>query len=312
MKNAYIKKRFSRSSLAIIESSNAIIEEYMEQGYDLTLRQIYYQHVARDSFPEDRKFKWTGSKWVRDPKGTKNADPNYKWLGSIINDARLAGLIDWKAIVDRTRNFKSLSHWESPADILRSAAESYGIDTRIDQHDYVEVWVEKDALVGVIEQACDPLDVGYMSCRGFVSQSEMHAAALRFIKKEWLQEGAFLIHLGDHDPSGIDMTRDIQDRLKMFGSSVEVERIALTMDQIDEYQPPPNPAKTTDSRYASYRDVYGDDSWELDALDPRVLTELITRSVGSHTQDEKRRKRIREQERDRKKIMKLAITWEGK
>lgn len=264
----------------------------MEQGYDLTLRQLFYQHVSRDIIA--------------------NRQGEYKRLGSVINDARLAGLIDWNSITDRTRNYESLPHWNSPAEVLQSAAESYAIDTRIDQHDYVEVWVEKDALVGVIEKACDPLDVGYLSCRGFVSQSEMWIAAQRFIVREHKRrrrQDTFLIHLGDHDPSGIDMSRDIQDRLEIFGSSVQVERIALTMEQIEEYQPPPNPAKTTDSRYDSYKEIFGGDSWELDALDPRILTELITISVGSHTQDDKRRKQIRQQEKDRKEIERLADNW---
>jgi len=293
MKISYINKTFRKSSLALIKQANEIIEEYAQEGYDLTLRQLYYQFVARDIIA--------------------NKMTEYKRLGSVINDARLAGLINWDSIIDRTRNYESLSHWNSPADIIQSAADSYAIDTRADQGEYIEVWVEKDALVGVIEQACDPLDVGYLSCRGFVSQSEMWVAAQRFIIHEHRhRQDTFLIHLGDHDPSGIDMTRDIQDRLRIFGSSVEVERIALTMEQIEEYQPPPNPAKTTDSRYESYRRVFGDDSWELDALDPRVLTEIIAISVGNHTQSAKRSKQIKKQEFDRKKIKELADNWQSK
>lgn len=290
MKHEYVTKTFRQSSLALIEQANEIIEEYQVEGYDLTLRQLYYQFVARDIIA--------------------NRQTEYKRLGSIINDARLAGLVDWESIVDRTRTYEKLSHWSSPADILRSAAQSYAIDTRADQDDYLEVWVEKDALVGVIEKACTPLDVGYLSCRGYVSQSAMWRAAERFIDAE-SDSGTVLIHLGDHDPSGIDMTRDIQDRLQMFGSSVEVIRIALNMDQVDQYQPPPNPAKTTDSRYDSYILEHGDESWELDALDPRVLVDLITEVVEGHTDLDKREDLIEEQEKDRKRITKLAANWKG-
>lgn len=92
-----------------------------------------------------------------------------------------------------------------------------------------------------------------------------------------------MIHLGDHDPSGIDMTRDNFKRLSMFaGREVTVERIALNWDQVEEYDPPPNPAKMTDSRYEGYRSAYGDDSWELDALDPRVIQQLIVEHVEAH------------------------------
>ena len=83
-----------------------------------------------------------------------------------------------------------------------------------------------------------------------------------------------IIHLGDHDPSGIDMTRDIQERLQMFGADVYVKRVALTMNQIGTYNPPPNPAKITDSRASKYIDEYGNESWELDALEPQVITDL--------------------------------------
>ena len=288
MKRRYVSKNFRPTSLALIEQANEIIEEYQADDYDLTLRQLYYQFVARDIIP--------------------NRQSEYKKLGSVVNDARLAGLIDWESIVDRTRTFESLPHWNSPAEILRGAARGYRIDTREDQDEYVEVWVEKDALVGVIEKACNPLDVGYLSCRGYVSQSAMWRAAQRFREAESQYETT-LIHLGDHDPSGIDMTRDIQDRLRMFGSSVEVIRIALNMDQVEEYGPPPNPAKTTDSRYDGYILDYGEESWELDALDPRVLVDLITEEVLIHTKKRLRQLLIERQERERAEIQKIADDW---
>jgi len=288
MKRRYIDKNFQNSSMAIIEQANEIIEEYSADGYDLTLRQLYYQFVARGQIA--------------------NSQREYKRLGSVINDARMAGLVDWNSIVDRTRNFERLSSWDSPADILRSAAAGYHIDLRSDQDEYIEVWVEKDALVGVVEKACKPLDVGYLSCRGYVSQSVMWRAAQRFIEQESYYETT-LIHLGDHDPSGIDMTRDIQDRLGMFGASVEVKRIALTMEQIEELQPPPNPAKTTDSRYESYIAEYGDESWELDALDPRYLVELITEAVEDHMNEDLFDDRKGKMESERKEIEKLAYNY---
>lgn len=288
MKRRYIDKSFRKPSLALIEQANEIIEAYQADGYDLTLRQLYYQFVARDIIP--------------------NRQSEYSRLGSVINDARLAGMIDWNSIVDRTRSYESLGHWDSPADILRSAANSYHIDLRSDQDEYLEVWVEKDALVGVIEKACTPLDVGYLSCRGYVSQSAMWRAAERFKDAE-IQYETTLIHLGDHDPSGIDMTRDIQDRLEMFGSIVVVKRIALNMDQIEEHQPPPNPAKTTDSRYESYIAEYGDESWELDALDPRILVDLITETVEQYTQQDLFDAQEAIQEAQRKEIRNIADEW---
>lgn len=293
MKHAYCYTNFQAKTLKVIDTANNIIEEYQAEGYDLTLRQLYYQFVARDIIP--------------------NKQTEYKKLGSVINDARLSGLIDWNSIVDRTRKHEANSHWDSPADIITDSAEAYSIDTRADQDNYLEVWVEKDALVGVIERACEPLDIGYLSCRGYVSQSAMWRAATRFRKQELNGKPyTTILHLGDHDPSGIDMTRDIQERLAMFGSAVHVERIALSMEQVEKYRPPPNPAKTTDSRYESYISEYGEESWELDALDPRVLTELITSQAADFTQEDKREFLIEKQEKERQEIQEIAGNWTNK
>ena len=113
----------------------------------------------------------------------------------------------------------------------------------------------------------------------------MYEAACRIqrqIENEGKQE-AFIIHLGDHDPSGIDMTRDIQERMDLFGADVTVDRIALTWEQIELYNPPTNPTKLTDSRATGYIKEYGYDCWELDALEPRVIEQLIIDTVMNLT-----------------------------
>lgn len=256
----YVAKRFGQATLAVIETADAICQEYADQGYDLTLRQLYYQFVARGLLV--------------------NAQTEYKRLGSIVNDARLAGLIDWNHVTDRTRNLRDLAHWDAPEDIISASASQYRTDRWDDQPYRVEVWVEKDALTGVISRSATALDVPWFSCRGYTSQSEVWGAAMRHRRHERNGQKVVVIHLGDHDPSGIDMTRDITDRLALFGAHTEVKRIALNMNQVDAYDPPPNPAKLTDSRAAGYIDRYGSSSWELDALDPGVLDALINSTVS--------------------------------
>lgn len=260
----YKEIRFQKKSLDLIELVNQVVDEYSAQGYELTLRQVYYQLVARGYIP--------------------NNERSYKNVGSLINDGRLAGLIDWHSVTDRTRNLRKESHWDNPADVIASARYSYNLDKWKGQPNYVEVWVEKDALVDIVGQACSPLDTPYFSCRGYTSQSEMWSAAQRFIRQEQ-REKRIIIHLGDHDPSGIDMTRDIQERLELFGADVFVKRVALTMNQIQTYNPPPNPAKITDSRASKYIDQFGDESWELDALEPKVITDLIKKQVIMYRDD---------------------------
>lgn len=257
-KRRYKDIRFHSKSLETIERVNSIVEEYEAQGFELTLRQVYYQLVARGFIP--------------------NNERSYKNLGSLINDGRLAGLIDWYAIVDRTRNLRGNSHWENPESVIDSARYSYMLDRWENQPNYVEVWVEKDALIGIVSQICRELDVPHFSCRGYTSQSEMWSAAQRFIRQSH-RESRTIIHLGDHDPSGIDMTRDIQERLDMFGADVFVKRVALTMEQIEIFNPPPNPTKLTDARASGYIEEYGHECWELDALEPKVITSLIRDEV---------------------------------
>ena len=126
----YKKINFKQSSLDLIKLVNEVINEYSAQGYELTLRQAYYQLVARGYIP--------------------NNERSYKNIGSLINDGRLAGLIDWNAITDRTRNLRGNTHWDTPVDVIYSAKYSYLLNKWKDQPNYVEVWVEKDALVDVV------------------------------------------------------------------------------------------------------------------------------------------------------------------
>lgn len=270
-KICYTPKNFNRSSQEKIDICNVIINEYAAQGFDLTLRQLYYQLVSRDYIPNN----------IRE----------YKNLGNLVNDARLAGQIDWNRIVDRTRNLQRLPTWDSPADIIKSAAYSYRIDLWEGQEYQPEVWIEKNALIGVIGPVCERLRIPYFACVGYTSQSEMWSAAQRLRSYITVDNRIPVIfHLGDHDPSGIDMTRDIQERLDLFigtdmamrrsrFSGVQIERLALNIDQINQYNPPPNPAKLTDSRSTVYIRDFGYESWELDALDPATISNLIETAV---------------------------------
>ncbi len=258
-KIVYVPRQFAADTLALVERCNAIIAEYTAQGFVLTLRQLYYQLVSRDVI--------------------RNRQTEYKRLGGIVSDARLAGLIDWLAIEDRTRDLRQQPHWDGPSSIVQACAEQFRIDMWKGQQWRPEVWIEKDALTGVIEGVCNTWGVPYFSCRGYTSQSEMWVAAQRLKGHTRRGQKPVVLHFGDHDPSGKDMTRDIVDRLELFMGGVPVNRLALNMEQVREFNPPPNPAKTTDSRYAAYIAEFGDESWELDALEPAVISGLIEAAV---------------------------------
>ena len=287
-KIAYKDKNFSPSSLSVIEQANEIIDEYVADGLKLTLRQLYYQFVSRDLIA--------------------NKQSEYKRLGSIINDARMAGLVDWDSIEDRTRNLRSDSHWDDPGDIMKSVVSSFRLDRWEGQQYRVEVWIEKEALIGVIASICSELDVPYFACKGYVSASEMWNASQRF-KYIFTAQKPVIIHLGDHDPSGIDMTRDIDDRQNLFEGSAIINRIALNFDQVEKYNPPPNPAKLSDSRASGYIAKYGAYSWELDALEPRTMRNLISDTIAQYRDNETHQNRL-ELENEYKSILrKVEANW---
>ncbi len=287
----YVPKRFEGSSKRVIDQANAIIAEYSKQGYQLTLRQLYYQFVSRDYLP--------------------NTIKSYKRLGSIINDARLAGLIDWDAIEDRTRSLRGIPHLLKPGDAIARAAHSFYMDKWVGQKFRPEVWIEKEALAGVIERICCELDIPFLSCKGYTSQSEMWASAMR-LKRLADDHGQtpVILHFGDHDPSGIDMSRDIADRLRIFMGGLELKRLALNMPQIKQYKPPANPAKSTDSRYMDYQRKFGDESWELDALEPTVLAGLVRGAVESLLEKEKFDAIVKQETKHRLLLNKASDKWD--
>ena len=335
----YTPKNFRADALAIIDRARQICDDYRAQGYDLTLRQIYYQFVARG--------------WL------ENKQTEYKRLGNILNDARLAGKLDWTAVVDRTRNLMALPHFNDPSDFIHRMVRRFNHDLWKDQPNRVEVWVEKDALVGILQSVCPNQDVAFFSCRGYTSSTEIWGAAQRIGAYMAAGQEVVILHLGDHDPSGMDMTRDIEDRMRLFlkkdetrahtawlreqmddgklpyfqenaseewkaewrekireacapreWAGFEVRRIALTEEQIDQYNPPPNPAKQTDARWQSYVAETGyTDSWELDALEPTVLADLIRDEIDSERDGDLWDAAVEAELEHQKLLKKVAKRW---
>ena len=293
MKEFFKEWNAKPESLAVVDTANDIIREYRTDGYTLTLRQLYYQFVSRDLI--------------------ENSINSYKNLGKIITNGRMAGLISWDAIEDRNREHNDFWVSEDPTDEISRLPYGIRFDQWERQDSYVEVWVEKDALVSVIEQACNPYRVPYMACKGYLSASEAYRAGKRFKYQAERGKNCVLIHLGDHDPSGIDMTRDNDDRIELFSDHnfVDVRRIALNMNQVHEYNPPPNPAKITDSRAKEYIKRYGRESWELDALEPKVIKRLIQDEIDQLIDDDIWRD-VTEQEKEvQNDLIKLADNWEA-
>lgn len=291
MREQFINKRFRQSSLNLIQASLRITNAYSDAGYSMSLRQLYYRLVATDVIP--------------------NTVRSYKNLGNLISNARLAGLMDWDIIEDRTRGRRGQSHWNSPKSMMETAANLYHIDKWQNQDCRIEVWVEKEALIGVLERACYKYDVDYFACKGYVSQSEQWAAGKRLHRYNRENQRVVVIHLGDHDPSGLDMTRDNDDRLSMFSyyGNIEIKRIALNWDQIEQYDPPPDPAKITDTRFANYCSEFGEESWELDALEPDVIVKLIEDQIIEYRDPDKWKVMIKKEVEEKELLKRINKNW---
>jgi len=291
MKICYREQKFQAKTKIVIDQANEIIDQYMAQGYRLTLRQLHYQFVSRN---------WR--------ENTMNA---YKNLSSILSDGRYAGLIDWDAIEDRGRPVHTQSHWTSPASILSGAANGYAIDKWRDQEYRPEVWIEKEALIGVIEPTCKEWDLSYFACKGYSSSSSAHDAAMRMKAYSDAGQVPVILYLGDMDPSGEDMTRDVANRMDDFGVDVKVRRLGLTMAQVERYRPPPQFAKKSDARAAKYIEKNGNSCWELDALTTDVLARLVDDEVSSLVDVDRWNDAIDRQEADRAQLLDLSKNWQA-
>jgi hypothetical protein len=261
MKIEFVPRRFRSKTLAIVEKCNAILDAYAKQGFDMTVRQLFYQLVKSNEIA--------------------NNQPEYDRLDDVVANARLAGLIDWDHIVDRTRSLHSLSTWTDPSQILGDVAQLYRVDKWEGQAFRPEVWIEKEALAGVFERVANEMEVPLFSCRGYTSWSSLYATWRRFNSYLNNNQTPYILHFGDHDPSGLDMTRDIMDRYSKFGRIPKLKRLALNIEQVEAYRPPPNFCKFTDSRARTYIRTYGPESWELDALQPDVLAGIVRSEIRS-------------------------------
>lgn len=291
MKICYREQKFQAKTMEVIEQADAIINEYMRQGYKLTLRQLHYQFVSRN--------------WQ------ENTEKAYKKLSRTLSDARYAGLLDWDAIEDRGRPVHRHPHWDSPADILEAVASQYAVDKWATQYYRPEVWIEKDALTGVIEPTCRKLDLAYFACKGYSSTSCAHDAAIRMKNYTSNGQAPVILYLGDLDPSGEDMTRDVADRMYDFGVDVQIKRLALSMEQVKRYSPPPQMVKKNDVRAAKYIEKNGNSCWELDALGTDVLAGLVENAVLSLRDDEAWYKAAERQAAGREQLLDLSKNWKA-
>lgn len=180
----------------IIANIVAIVNRYRQQGLTLTLRQLHYQLVTRNQIV--------------------NHDSAYKKLGNILDDCRYAGVIDWNAIEDRGRVPYIPYSADDIADGFNDLKYSYRLDRQQGQKNYIELWSEKDALSGILRRVTEEFHIQLVINKGYTSSSAVHVSYKRLADKILEGKKVTILYFGDHDPSGLDMVRDITDRLSMF------------------------------------------------------------------------------------------------
>ena len=281
---------------AVVEHVNAIIDEYRAKGFTLTVRQIFYQFVARGWIEN-----WLRSYWV---------------IRAVIAEGRDGGLIDWDAIEDRGREVVSPSTWSDPAQIIEAAANSYREDLWAGQTYRPEVWIEKASLIGLIENVCKAHRVPFVSTGGDNSISVQYAAAQRFTESTNQGQTPLVLHLADHDPRGLNMTDVTMRRLALYArEDIEVHRLALNIEQVREFNPPPSFAKENSAADQSlaidYEARFGTkECWELDALPPDVLAALIGDELDGLKDQQAWAKALAHENRNRKRLARAAADWD--
>lgn len=285
MKEGFIEWTPKPDSLQRLGQIGSVLTQYKQMRIKLTLRQLYYQLVSKNIVP--------------------NKQREYKNLGNLLSKARLAGLVDWEIIEDRVRQVEHAGEWSTIQSIVESAVATFRLPRWADQDQYVELWCEKDALSSVLDPICRDLHVPFMVNRGYSSSSAMYESSKR-IEEAADGRDATIIYLGDFDPSGEDMVRDIRDRMRTFGITLDVTKLALTPDQIEEHDLPPNPAKMTDSRAEGFVAEHGSDSYEVDALPPEILQALVREAIEERMDLDKYEEVKAEEARLKTKLIKVA------
>lgn len=288
---------------------DSVVEYYISIGIKLTNRQLYYQLVGKDLIPNKNKV--------------------YKKICSFITDERYAGKIDWEAIEDKERIPEMPSEWNDVSSLIRSAISSFRLYRWEDQEYYVEMYCEKKAGINVLKPIANKYHMFFGFNKGYSSASAMYDLAKRIKEQQENGKKTVILYFGDHDPSGLDMVRDIKDRITEFltkgNDPIEIDdynfdsdednepyfkviNVALTQEQIKKFNPPPNPAKITDPRAKAYIKKYGNVSWELDSLDALELRGIAEDSIYDYINMEKYNAWIKKEKEQKKALEEFGRT----
>ena len=268
-----------------LDSIKQILEEYKNQGYlPVTLRHLYYKLVSRTLI--------------------ENKVEEYRKVVKLMTYARENHIIPYSYLTDSSRTPKIVSQFDNLKDLGNAAINSYKKCRWKCQDCYLEVWIEKAAMTSTIEDITRKYCVPLITGKGYNSLPIIWDAYNRM--KEYNKEHNIIIYLGDHDPSGVNMDLDIRNRfMKNFGIEPDIQRIALTMDQIQQYNLPSQFAKKKDPRYKKYKNQYGSESWEIEALPIKIIRELLENKIREYIDPVKYNRVLEQEEQDKERFMEM-------
>jgi hypothetical protein len=247
----------NRATKAEVEQRREALFDIIADQKPMTVRQVFYQATVRGL--------------------VEKSDAGYNKVGDDLVKMRRAGALPYDWLTDSTRWQRKPRSFDSVQDALEQTAILYRKALWRDVDAYLEVWIEKDALSGVVYPVTSKYDVPLMSARGYASLSFLHEAA-EYIKT--LDVPTFLYHLGDYDPSGVNAGEKIEQTIREMAPHAEVhfERLAVLPEQIEQWDLPTRPTKKEDTRSKGFGDV----SVELDAIEPDRLRALVRNAIEQH------------------------------
>ena len=276
----------SEKTLEILEATKALLDP--EQP--MTLRHLYYLLLSNH---------------VLEGGDAVASKRSYNRLKRIIAIARRKGEVPFEALVDNIRTTIKPSSWSGLTDFAEETTRLYRLDLWARQKDYMEIWVEKDAIAGVVGDITYEFDVNLRPMRGYSSLTFLHQAAQELSE---ITKPIFIYYFGDHDPSGHDIERACRDGLiEMFNldgvgwpaRGFSWLRLALDAADMNEFEIIPLPAKPKDTRYKKFKLKYGTDAAELEALPPDELRRRVQTAIDGHidTKEWKKLQRVERLER---------------
>ena len=253
MKIKYVDKRFQQKSLERIEAVNSILTEYEAQGYQMTIRQLFYQMVSRKITPFDNR--------------------EYDKLITLIANGRNSGYIDWGQIVDRSRDAYQVKMFDSVESALKQAAKKYYIDIWQGMPLKPVIWYEKAGLAQIIGRVAAKYNIEHMATRGENSLTWLHSVSQ--------QSAIVILYLGDHDGHGVQISDGMQSKVKLYSNgTVQFKRIAISLDQGEAINAPKIPLKDVKNLSFDYAQRFGCKyGYEIDAFSPVQLSQLIEDEV---------------------------------